>query len=322
MREKVLQVLESNKGKFISGENLAGSLDVSRAAIWKAIDSLRKDGYKIKAVPNKGYSLENFNDVLTDKGIKSYLRADSRVKNVICFDKIDSTNNYAKKIALDGAENGTLIAANSQTAGRGRFGHSFDSPAGTGLYMSLILRPKFESSRFQFITIAAAVAVCLSIQDLCGFKPVIKWVNDIYLNGKKICGILTEAVTGFESGEIESVITGIGINITTEKFSGNYNAGALFSDNNMTCTRNSICAKIADYVMDFAENLESQELINLYRERSILTGKNITYMKGSQKMSAFVHGIDDNGGLIIINESGTQEILRSGEVFTVRENLS
>ena len=321
MRKKVLQVLESKRGEFISGESLAESLNVSRAAIWKIIDSLRSEGYKIKAVSNKGYSLDKNSDLLTENGIKSYLRENSRVSDVICLDKVDSTNNYAKKIALDGAKQGTLIAANSQTAGRGRFGHVFDSPAGTGLYMSLILRPKIESQKFQFITIAAAVAVCLAIKDLCGLDPVIKWVNDIYLDGKKICGILTEAVTGFESGEIESVITGIGINITTQKFSGDYNAGALFQDNNIICSRNSICARIADYIMQFADNLNSQEIINSYREHSILTGKNITYIKDGQKLNAHVSGIDDEGGLIIINESGNQEILRSGEVFTIRENL-
>lgn len=321
MRKKVLQVLESKRGKFISGESLAESLNVSRAAIWKIIDSLRSEGYKIKAVSNKGYSLDKNSDLLTENGIKSYLQENSGVSDVICLDKVDSTNNYAKKIALDGAKNGTLIAANSQTAGRGRFGHVFDSPAGTGLYMSLILRPKIESQKFQFITIAAAVAVCLAIKDLCGLDTVIKWVNDIYLDGKKICGILTEAVTGFESGEIESVITGIGINITTQKFSGDYNAGALFHDNNIICSRNSICARIADYIMQFAENLNSQEIINSYRERSILTGKNITYIKDGEKLNAHVSGIDDEGGLIIINESGNKEILRSGEVFTIRENL-
>ncbi|MBR6900515.1 MAG: biotin--[Synergistaceae bacterium] len=246
-----------------------------------------------------------------------------KISRVICLDSVDSTNNYAKNLALNGAAHGTLITSNEQTAGRGRRGHFFESPAGTGLYMSLILRPSVDISQFQMITIADAVAVCLSIEDLYkGSKGQlkIKWVNDIFFHEKKITGILTEAVTNFESGEIESVVTGIGINISTKNFSeqAGITAGSIFSDGEFLFSRSELCARIADYVMDFAENLSDKKLINAYRERSLLTGKKITFMKNNEEHSAFVEGIDDTGGLMIINEDGGKEILRSGEVFSVR----
>ncbi|MBR1658622.1 MAG: biotin--[Synergistaceae bacterium] len=322
MKTKILSVLESQKGTYISGEKIAESLGVSRAAVWKSVDTLRKEGHKIKAVTNKGYMLENFSDVLTAKGIRENLPNDTKISRVICLGEIDSTNNYAKKLALNGEPHGTLIAANHQLSGRGRHGHSFESPAGTGLYMSLILRPDILSDKFQMITVADAVAVCLSVEELCPELKGslgIKWVNDIYLRGRKIAGILTEAVTGFESGEIESIITGIGINVSTKKFGGDASeiAGAIFNDD-VSFGRDELCAKVADYIMKFAENLDDPSIIKAYRERSILTGHDITYMKGNEKCCGHAEGIDDNGGLVIRSEAGEIETLRSGEVFMIR----
>lgn len=325
MKEKILNALENNRGKFVSGEQLAEDFKVTRAAVWKAIQSLRKEGHKIKAITNKGYRLERFSDVLTKEGITANLKSGTKISEVLCFDTINSTNTYAKNLALSGAKRGTLIAANHQTQGRGRSGHSFESPAGTGLYMTLILRPEIEMSKFQMITIADAVAVCKAIEDLSGGiieGLKIKWVNDVFLRGKKITGILTEAITNFENGEIESVITGIGINVSTKKFQGNLSetAGAIFEHDEILFGRDELCARVADYIMDMAENLNDPEMIKSYRERSMLTGKNITYMKNNESHSAKVEGIDDLGGLEIINDKGEREILRSGEVFMVREH--
>lgn len=323
MKTKILNILESHRGEFLSGEELAKKFEVSRAAVWKAITQLRKEGHKISAIPNKGYMLEDFSDVLTEKGILAHLKSGTKISQVICLDEIDSTNNYAKALSTDGAPHGTLIAANHQTAGRGRRGHTFESPAGTGLYMSLILRPKVEAEKFQMITIADAVAVCLAIENLYPEalgKLQIKWVNDIFFRGKKITGILTEAVSNFENGEIERVVTGIGINVTTKNFSEDCveSAGSIFPDENILFGRDELCAKIADYIMNFAENLDSPDLINAYRERSMLTGKFITYMKNNEMLTARVKGIDDIGGLVIVNSDGKIETLRSGEVFMVR----
>ena len=323
MKQKVLNMLEANRGHYISGEELAECFRVSRAAVWKVIASLRKDGYVIQSRTNKGYMLEDFSDVLTEEGIVSHLKQDTLIKQVICFDEIDSTNNYAKRLAMSNqALHGTLIAANYQTSGRGRFGHTFESPAGTGLYMSIVLKPEnIEAAQFQFITIADAVSVCLAIEGLCQElrdEIKIKWVNDILIHGKKITGILTEAITGFESGEIDSVVTGIGINVTTKKFAGDYNAGSIFPDGIIKFSRNELCARIADYIMDFAEDLTQPFIIQEYRKRSILINQDITYMKNNETFTGHVTGISTDGGLEIVNQSGIKETLRSGEVNTIR----
>ena len=321
MKTKILRILEDNRGGFVSGESLADTFSVTRAAVWKAIEALRKDGHKIQAIPNKGYSLLNISDILTGKGITSHLRNGSKVSRVICLGETDSTNNYAKKLSMSGASHGTLIAANHQTAGRGRHGHSFVSPPGTGLYMTLMLRPNVEAAKFQMITIAAAVAVCLAVEGLYhGAVTGIKWVNDVCFRDKKIAGILTEAISSFESGEIECVITGIGINVSTKNFPPELadTAGAIFPDGNILFGRDELCAHIADNIMDFAENLNAPEIITAYRERSILTGQDITYMQDSIQHHGHVEGIDDFGGLVVVNEAGKIETLRSGEVFMVR----
>ena len=307
MKTKILNALETKRGRYVSGEELADSLSVTRAAVWKSIESLRKEGHRITATTNKGYMLESSSDLLTAKGISSHLKEGSKVSRVICLGEVDSTNN----------------AANRQTAGRGRHGHSFESPAGTGLYMSLILRPETEAGKFQMITVADAVAVCLAVEELypeANGNIGIKWVNDVYFHGKKICGILTEAVTGFESGEIESVITGIGINVSTKKFGAETSeiAGAILDGDEFRFGRDELCARVADYVMEFAEDLDNPAIIQAYRERSILTGREISYMKGERKCFGHALGIDDKGGLIVRNDEGMNETLRSGEVFMVR----
>ena len=323
MKTKILNALEAQRGEYVSGEEIARSFGVSRAAVWKAVSSLRKEGHRISASTNRGYMLEASSDILTAQGITSHLKDGSHVSQVICLGEIDSTNNYAKKLAMSGASHGTLIAANHQTAGRGRHGHTFESPAGTGLYMSMILRPETDSAKFQMITVADAVAVCLAVEELypkARGNIGIKWVNDVIFRGKKICGILTEAVTGFESGEIESVVTGIGINVSTRKFSADAShiAGAIFTENERAFGRDELCARVADYVMAFAENLDDPAIIRAYRERSVLAGHDVTYMKGSEKCSGHVEGIDDSGGLVVRNEAGEFETLRSGEVFMIR----
>ena len=322
MKSKVLEILEKHKGEFVSGEFIANSLAITRAAVWKNIKELKQNGYIIHAEPHKGYILSNFSDVISRENIKKNLQENSKISEIIYLNSIDSTNNYAKKNSF---AHGTLIVAGEQTAGRGRFGHTFESPARGGLYMSLVLRPKIEISRFQMITIADAVAVCLAIEDLykeSKEKLKIKWVNDVFFHEKKISGILTEAVTNFESGEIDSIVTGIGVNVSTKKFTpaASEIAGSIFnSEEEFLFSRSELCAKIADYIMDFSENLGSKDLINLYRQRSLLKpGSKINYIRTGEKFNATVKGIDDNGGLVIINENGIEEILRSGEVNTIR----
>lgn len=238
VKDSVLSTLQKNRGDYVSGESISGDLGVSRAAVWKAIRSLRDEGYRINAVTNRGYSLAGEGSGITADEIRSHLPARYKGNGIYVYGVLDSTNIKARQMAdgtadrtADGTADrttgrsgsadihGSIIVAGQQTAGKGRLGRSFFSPV-EGIYMSMVIRPDFDLSRSTLVTVAAAAAVAEAIDEVCGQKEEtrIKWVNDIYLGGGKICGILTEGVSDFESGRIESLIVGIGINTTTDGF--------------------------------------------------------------------------------------------------------
>lgn len=315
VKSRVLEIMEKNRSKAISGQELADYLSVSRAAIWKAIRSLKEEGYQIEATTNKGYLLMDNNDILSGEGIKTYLQPEYQNNPVIVYKQIDSTNLEGKKIAAVGTKHGTVILAEEQTEGRGRLGRSFYSPAQTGIYMSIILKPQKSLNDFLLITVAAAVGVCRVIKKLTDKKPQIKWVNDIFLDNKKICGILTEAVSNFEIGMVESVILGIGINIKTNEnqFPEELReiAGSLFSEG---ITRNQIAAEIINEIMKLSENLEDKTLIEEYKKYSLVLGKIISYNKNGEIYTAKAIDINNQGNLVVENEQGETYIIQSGEV--------
>ena len=212
VKQSVLQALEENRKICISGEQLAKTLNISRSSVWKAIKSLKDEGYCIAATTNKGYRLETGSDVLSYEGMLPWLAPQNKNLTIKVYKTIGSTNQVAKKMAIDGEAQGTVIISEEQTQGRGRMGRSFFSPAKSGIYMSLILRPNVYAHEAVLVTTAASVGVCRAIEKVTDKNPQIKWVNDIFLDDKKICGILTEAVTNFETGLVECVIIGIGLN--------------------------------------------------------------------------------------------------------------
>lgn len=338
-KEKILQILESKKGITISGEDLAGSLKISRTAVWKAINELRKEGHCILAVTNKGYCLSSENDVISIQGIQHYLAALDSSDKIHLYKTLDSTNQTAKRMALDGAAPGTVVIAEEQLKGRGRMGRSFFSPADTGIYMSMILKPGFDVSKAVLITTAAAVAVCLSIEKIAGVKCSIKWVNDIYIGDKKVCGILTEAVTDFESGHVENIILGIGINVSTSEktFPSELSriAGSLIDSADPDIdplqsntiskgfTRNQLIAEIINQITKINGVLESRDFIKEYKARSNVLGQEINVLKGGTLEDGKVPDlapvatavdIDHDGGLVIQYKDGTIETLNSGEI--------
>ena len=209
IKQQVLKVLLENKGKSVSGESLGNKLFCSRNAVWKAIKSLRNDGYKIIATTNKGYSLIEETAEFTAETIKKYINCESEI---ILLDEIDSTNNFLKQKAESGEKSGTVIIAKRQTGGKGRLGRSFFSPQG-GMYLSILLRPQISAEKSLFITTAAAVAVCRAIEKVSNKKSGIKWVNDVFIDNKKVCGILTEASLDFETGGLYYAVVGIGVNL-------------------------------------------------------------------------------------------------------------
>lgn len=324
----VLKALEENKGTTVSGEELATLLNRSRAAIWKAIQELRKEGYHIDAITNKGYCLSQDSDMLSVEGILPYLSDSTAADRIHVFKQLESTNLTAKRMALDGAPAETVVIAEEQTKGKGRMGRSFYSPSGSGIYMSFILAPHFDTAKSVLITTAASVAVCKAIEKITGISCQIKWVNDVYMNEKKICGILTEAVTDFESGRIHYIVLGIGINYSTSKtafpkeLSGI--AGSLYEGATEDhISRNRLIAETINQVFAVNERLESREFISEYKARSFVLGKEIRIIPTigpdaernfDEGIPATVMDIDGDGGLVVKYQDGTVSTLNSGEI--------
>ncbi len=342
----LLKALEENRGMTISGEDLANNLGISRAAVWKAIQELRKDGHCINAVTNKGYCLTPDSDVLSQEGILLYVAETGMTDRIHVFKSVESTNLTCKKMALEGAPYGTVVIAEEQTHGRGRMGRHFYSPSMRGIYMSFILEPRFDMTKSVLITTAAAVAVCKAIEIVTGISCSIKWVNDIYLDGKKICGILTEAVSDFESGQIEHIVLGIGINYSTAASDFpeelRETAGSLFGNRQVesadgradnrphagiaadnAVTRNRLAAEVINQILLINENLESGNYIREYKERSFVLGKEVLIIPAggmgngrnqSEVIRVLTLDIDEEGGLVVRYRDGSIHTLSSGEI--------
>ncbi|WP_130862647.1 biotin--[acetyl-CoA-carboxylase] ligase [Bacilliculturomica massiliensis] len=297
MKDHVLRVLEQHRGQYISGAKIAEALSVTRASVWKAIGELRSDGYEIAAATNRGYSLAETSDLLSPQGIAAFLKCRDPLPEIHTYPVLESTNLTAKQMAVAGAPHLTVVAAASQTAGRGRMGRSFFSPEDAGVYFSVVLRPDAMAAAAQgfvnpvLITTAASVAAARAIQSLTGKDVQIKWVNDLYLDGKKICGILTEGVSDFETGSIESMVVGIGINCFTPQggFPGDVadKAAALYSSvpENTDCglgrfTKNRLIAAVIDELAAVQRELPDSRFIPEYRRRSLVLGREIRFYPG------------------------------------------
>lgn len=313
-KEDVLKILINNADSFISGEALAKQLSLSRAAVWKAIKGLQKQGYTIDAVTNRGYRLNEQNDIITEKSLKKFLDFDA---DVLYYPVIDSTNNEAKRLANDSGGKPMLLVAEEQTNGRGRQGKSFYSPPLTGIYMTLVTHPMSRLANAVTATTAASVAVCRAVEELTQLKPKIKWVNDVYLDGKKICGILTEAITDFETQTVSSVIIGIGMNIKTIDFPSEVeNAASL----NVNISRVKLIACIANHLNRIL-CCDYSEFITYYRSHSMIIGEQIHFIKNAKVTPATAMDIDDTGGLVVRLENGEITTLRSGEISIRRRNI-
>lgn len=311
IKNEIAGILEQRRGSAVSGQELADMLGVSRAAVWKAVKQLQDEGYHITAGRNRGYILGEETDVLSAGGIRLNLPEKYSNSPIEVFRSVTSTNTEAKAAALRGMPHGTIIAADGQTAGRGRFGKSFYSPEGTGLYMSVILKPCKPLSDCIDITMSAAVAAAESIEHICGIRPVIKWVNDIFYGGRKIGGILTEAISDFESGMADTVIVGMGLNISTENFPEELSglAGSL----GVFAERNRLCAELASRLLDRAESSDRASMLQKYREYSIVLGREISFIQHGITRKGNAVEIDENGCLVVETEN-SRETLRAGEI--------
>ena len=317
MREKILGELYKNKENYISGEILAADLGVSRTAVWKHINILKKEGYNIETAPGKGYRLLEMEDKLLPGEIENILSDKAMGKQIIYFDSIDSTNSYAKK-KIDRLKEGTVILAERQTTGRGRRGREWISPEGTGIWMSLVLKPDIPPREGIKMTQIAVAAVCKSIRELTKLDALIKWPNDIVINGKKVCGILTEMAG--ELNEINYIVIGIGINVNMKDFPDEIkkHASSLFIEGNKKIDRKilliDILKKFENLYDAYMENLNLNETLSIVRNYSAILGKNIRIIQGKSVKTARAVGINDDGLLLVETEDGGREPISSGEI--------
>lgn len=331
-KQKVFELLSKNTGSYISGEKLAEECGVSRAAIWKAVKAIRDEGFEIDGSNNNGYTLKSNqeSDILSQQ-VLEYTFAQSFPEfahsHIEYFDSIDSTNNYAKKLLAQdaGKYHQAIITAQTQTAGRGRIGRRFESPAGTGVYLSLIITPKGGITQPAIITAWSAVAVCRAIKKVFGIQPAIKWINDIYVKNdgvlKKAAGILTEGITNFETGQIESAVIGIGINIKPseeiEKSQAKAIAGYLLKTTDTAPSRALFISQIAGEVFKIFEE-PAEKIIAEYKSLMFLLGQTLTVypLIGDEKTAyeATAIDLDQNAGLVVELADGTKKTLSSGEV--------
>ena len=317
MKGEILKLLKETDG-YVSGQELCRRFGVSRTAVWKVINQLKEEGYEIEAVRNRGYALKGAGDVLSEAELLSCLETEWAGGRTVYFDATDSTNAQAKRLAEAHAPHGTLVVSDRQDGGKGRRGRSWASPSGVGIWMSLILRPEIAPSSASMLTLAAALAVREGIREETGLSPLIKWPNDLVLNGKKICGILTEMST--ELMEIQYVITGIGINVNQREFPSEIRdtATSLSLEAGRCFRRSSLIAAILKaFEKDYAAFLKTGDLSLLLEEYNaclVNRGKEVCILDPSGEYRAVAEGIDESGSLLVTLPDGTRREIISGEV--------
>ena len=317
-KEQLLRLLEDNRERHVSGAAMAKAIGVSRNAVWKAVEALRAEGYAIDAVTNRGYALSQENDLLSPQGIERFL-PDNRAFAVTVRKRVDSTNAEARRRALEGAAEGTVVVAEEQIAGKGRPGKTFFSPAATGLYLSIVLRPTLAADRGQFITCAAAVACAQAIEQVTGAESLIKWVNDIYCDGRKVAGILTEGVVDMESGRFEHAVLGMGVNVRVPA-SGFPSeiadvAGAV-CDEAVGALRSRLAAEMLARFWSLYESLPHRSFYDEYRRRCFLLGQPIVVARNGSRVRARAVDLTEDFKLVVELPDKTRRELPYGEVST------
>ena len=315
-KERVLKLLENDKGHYVSGVKIARATNLTKGAIWKVVNSLRKEGYVIEGLTKKGYSLIPNENTMSEGSIKKYMHMYADKIFIRAFEKIDSTNTLAREFAECGNGEFTAIVAEEQTKGRGRLGRTFYSPAGSGIYMSLILRPTIQVEKALYITTAAAAAAAEAIESVCGLKTDIKWVNDVLCDGKKVCGILTEGSFD-QNGSLSYAILGIGVNVFPpkegfpEEISG---VASWLTEEPLYELRSRLAAEILERFIFYYSEIESKTFMKSYRKRLCWIGERVDVISGESRTPATVIGLSDNLELEVAFDDGKRKLLSSGEV--------
>lgn len=317
MKDKILKVFKEASGEFVSGESLSQSLQCSRTAIWKHIEELRDEGYEFEAVRRSGYRLLTVPDIPYPEEVKSGLKTKALGQDVHYFPSLDSTQNQAHLLAKEGAPEGTVVIADQQLGGKGRLGRVWHSPPGTGIWMSVLLRPKLELHRCPQLTLLAAVAIVEAVQEETHLPVMIKWPNDILLGGKKICGILTEL--NAESDCINYLVIGIGINVNTPSFPEEIGqiATSLMLEKQEQIAR----VRLIRNLLEKLEALYFQYLEDgfgpikaRWESHAISIGKRVLIRQMSGTMTGLALGIDDDGVLLVEKDDGSIEKVYSADI--------
>lgn len=317
MKERILAYLKSRDG-FVSGQAISEELGVSRTAIWKYINALKKEGYEIESVTRKGYRLLQSPDIITKEELAAFLPEGIFPGGICCFPVVDSTNEAAKRAVASGASDRTLFAADQQTAGRGRRGRSWSSPAGEDIFFSILLRPDIRPESASMVTILAAIAAAAAAKKHSGQTCMIKWPNDIVMHGRKICGILTEMTV--EMDEISSVIVGVGFNVNRLRFPEEI-ADFASSIRKETGRRVRRAELLSDFAVEFSRRYERflkeeslAPFVDEYNRCLINAGRQVKILRKGEELIRTAIGINDRGELIVRDEEGTEETVLSGEV--------
>lgn len=317
MKKKILNILKKYEDEYVSGERLSEEFGITRAGIWKHMKSLKEAGYEIESVSNKGYKLIGTPDRIDEEEVTPFLKTKYIGRVFTHFEEIDSTNMEAKRMCAKSAIDGMVITAEAQTKGKGRLGRQWQSPRSTGIWMSVVLTPDISPVLASKTTIIGAAAVYNALKDM-GIEAGIKWPNDIVVDGKKVCGILTEM--NAEMDRINYIVLGIGINVNMEDFPEELKekATSLKLQLNEEVSRKKLTAKVLNYIEYYYDLFKStgsiKEVINICRKGSVLIGKEVKVISGGKETICTAIDIDEDGELIVKHEDGTFHKVLSGEV--------
>lgn len=316
MKAEILKMLRETDG-YVSGQELCNKFGVSRTAVWKAINQLKENGYEIEAVQNKGYHLLSAPDVMDQTELESIHATEWAGCEIYYFDSIDSTNTKAKELAEEGHPSGTLVVADRQTAGKGRRGRSWESPTGIGIFMTLMLKPEINPNHASMLTLVAAMATTRAIRRVTGVPAMIKWPNDIVMNGKKVCGILTEMSAQFDY--INHIVIGIGINVHNEDFPEEIaqTASSIYLESGQHIHRASLIEAFLEEFEDvYAEYLKTEDMEGLQKEYDAMLvnrGRQVRVLDPKEPFEGKAMGITKKGELIV-DTWESRKLVSSGEV--------
>lgn len=316
MKTELLTVLREADG-YVSGQDLCEKFGVSRTAVWKAVNQLKEAGYEIESVQNKGYRLVASPDTVSEEELKSIRKTEWIGQEIFYFPVLDSTNTKAKQLAEEGYPSGTLVVAEQQDAGRGRRGRGWASPRGVGIFMTLMLKPDILPNNASMLTLVAALAVAAAIRKCTGRPAGIKWPNDIVMNGKKVCGILTEMSAQIDY--VNHVVVGIGINVHNESFPEDIapTATSLYLETGVHYRRAALIEEIWEqferYYAVFLQTQDLSGLVKEYEAHLVNMHQSVRVIDPKEPFEGRAMGITPRGELMV-DTWESRRLVSAGEV--------